>query len=104
MEQALVLAGWGPGAGLLLAAGGGGVWFFLSTRLAECGVLVPGPQRDGLSCGARAGCSGWLDGSFGGGAVLAAVALGAAASRGGVGPCGGPSGAVAWFLVFIEPG
>ena len=30
--------------------------------------MVPGPQRGGLSCGAHAGCSGWLVGLLGGGA------------------------------------
>jgi hypothetical protein len=40
----------------------------LAVRSAEGGVLVPGPQRDGLSCGARAGCSGWLVGLLGEGA------------------------------------
>jgi hypothetical protein len=40
----------------------------LAMRSAEGGVLVPGPQRDGLSCGARAGCIGWLVGLLGEGA------------------------------------
>ena len=72
MEQALVFGGHAVVRALdfcLRAAGGGGVWFFLRVRSAEGGVLVPGPQRDGLSCGARAGCSGWLGCSLGGGAA-----------------------------------
>ena len=71
MALALVFGGMlgsGCWASACELASGGGVCFFLQVRSAEGGVLVPGPQRDGLSCGARAGCSGWLVGLLGEGA------------------------------------
>tara|TARA_B110000914_G_scaffold179312_1_gene161294 strand:- start:121 stop:390 length:270 start_codon:yes stop_codon:yes gene_type:complete len=63
VEQALGLAGmlWSGRWTSALAAAAASA--SLAVPSAEGGVLVPGPQRDGLSCGARAGCSGWLDGS-----------------------------------------
>jgi hypothetical protein len=60
VEQALGLAGmlWSGRWTSALAAAAASA--SLAVPSAEGGVLVPGPQRDGLSCGARAGCmAGW---------------------------------------------
>ena len=99
VEQALVSAGIAGVRALDFCCGG---W---RRRLGLLVDAVGGVRRAGTRTAARRPVMRgsrrlqWLAGRLvGGGAVLAAVALGAAASRGGVGPCGGPSGAVTWFL------